>query len=227
MKTERFIDHFRLLIKNWGSVVRGTIIGYWSGLVPHLTVTLASNLSYTVEKKRQKKKEKYDTKGDYACLVSAETANNAAAFTCLLPLLLIGVPITTSEAILYQILTTNGMVLGLSQFVDTNLIYIIGISLVVINVICVFIAWPCAKYIGYFNKIPLKWLNIFIFCLLVFLVGYVGSQLAQTGYNLLVLAVLTPIGVLLRKYDTLPLIFGFVLQNSLEVVFYRFAIIWF
>lgn len=227
MQSEKFINHFKMLIKHWRSVVRGSAIGYWCGLVPHLTTELASNLAYSVERKQREKSGKYDLQGDYPSLVSAETANNAAAFTCLLPLLLIGVPITTSEAILYQMITSSGMVLGFSHFINSDLIYIIGFSLIVINILCIFVAWPFAKYIEYVNKIPLKWLNIGIFCLLVFLVGFVGSQVAQMWYYLTVLAVLAPIGVLLRKRDTLPLIFGFILQDLLEAVFFRAMILWF
>ena len=43
-----------------------------------------------------------------AKLTAAETANNSASFSMLLPLLLLGIPITGSEAFLYNIVVNNG-----------------------------------------------------------------------------------------------------------------------
>ena len=86
----RFVTHWLEILKHRWSVVRGALIGYFCGFVPGLTVVLASNASYAVERKL---KGSLDANGDYGGLVTAETANNAAAFTSLIPLLGFGIPL--------------------------------------------------------------------------------------------------------------------------------------
>jgi putative tricarboxylic transport membrane protein len=118
-----FIMHIKEYCKHIGSSVRGTLIGSVCGLVPHLTSTLASNVSYVFEMARQKKKKAYNEKGDIKSLVSAETANNAAGLTQLTPLLLIGIPITTSEAIILNIIENNMEVINWTTTIRRSCIH--------------------------------------------------------------------------------------------------------
>jgi hypothetical protein len=48
-----------------------------------------------------------------------------------------------------------------------------------------------------------------------------GDKLFQSGYYLIVFFTLLPIGYMLRNYNTLPLIFTFVVQTRLDVVAIR------
>ena len=71
------LDHFKNVLQHKWSVVRGTVIGYFAGMIPGVSIVASSNLSYSVEKKIRG--SNYDQNGDIACLISAETANNAGA----------------------------------------------------------------------------------------------------------------------------------------------------
>ena len=71
------------------SSIRGSVIGYLCGFVPGVNTILATNTSYSVEKRLNR-----NSPGRQ--LVASETANNSGQFASMLPLLLIGIPITGS-----------------------------------------------------------------------------------------------------------------------------------
>jgi len=212
----KFMMHVREYLKNVGSSVRGTLIGSLCGLVPHLTSTLASNVAYVFETRRQKKRNEYNTKGDIKSLVSAETANNAAGLTQLAPLLLIGIPITTSEAIVLNIIENNMEVVNWTTTISTGMFNQLLVYFVLMNLICVAAAWPFAKHLHVIFKLNQKTLYSLTFLVLVLLVWYLGDMRQQSAFYLYVLMALMPLGALLRKYDTLILVFAFVLQTQIE-----------
>ena len=208
--------HIKEYCKHIGSSVRGTLIGSVCGLVPHLTSTLASNVSYVFEMARQKKKKAYNEKGDIKSLVSAETANNAAGLTQLTPLLLIGIPITTSEAIILNIIENNMEVINWTTTIETGMFNQLLLYFVAMNFICVLAAWPFAKHLHVIFKINQKVLYSLTFFVLVVLVYYLGDMKQQGMFYIYILLVLMPIGAMLRRWDTLILVFAFVLQGQIE-----------
>jgi len=212
----KFLTHIKEYCKHLSSSIRGTLVGSLCGLVPHLTATLASNVAYVLEMGRQKKKNQYNKKGDIKSLVSAETANNAAGLTQLTPLLLIGIPITTSEAIVLNIIENNMEVINWTTTLQTNLFNNLLLYFVLMNFICVLAAWPFAKHLHVIFKINPRFLYSITFIVLVALVYYVGDMRQQGLYYLYVLMFLIPIGAILRKQDTLILVFAFVLQGQIE-----------
>lgn len=211
------IDPFKHLgkfFKHISSCIRGSIIGFFLGLTPYLTTVISSNVSYTVEKWLRKKKNVYDDTGDYGSLVSAETANNAAALSSLLPLLIIGIPITSSEAVLLELTTANGFTFYVEEFY--GLFIMISMALVVINFLGILISWPLAKnfYIFYYIDIKTIYKIVLGFCaLMTIYLGYTNHVLT---YYLIISFLLGGLGYLLRKYNTMPLIFVFMMQDGLE-----------
>lgn len=212
----KIMQHMREYVKHLGSSIRGTFIGSVCGLVPHLTSTLASNVAYVVEVARGKKKGTYDEKGDIKSLVSAETANNAAGLTALTPLLLIGIPITTSEAIVLNIIENNMEVVNWTTTIETGMFNKLLLYFVLMNFICVLAAWPFAKHLHVVFKINQKYLYAFTFLVLVFLVWYLGDYTQKGQFYLYCLFCLMPLGFILKRYDTLILVFAFVLQGQIE-----------
>jgi len=212
----KFVDHLKEFWRNIGSSIRGTVIGSLCGLVPHMTSTLASNVAYIREMSRSKKRGIYDENGDIKSLVSAETANNAAGLTQLTPLLLIGIPITTSEAIVLNIIENNMEVVNWKTTVESGMFGTLAIYFVVMNALCLLAAWPFAKHLHVLFKVNQKVLYTCTFVLLMCLVFYMGTIVQQQMYYMIVTIALLPLGYLLRRWDTLILIFAFVLQGQIQ-----------
>jgi putative tricarboxylic transport membrane protein len=216
LSESKFFVHTKEYIKNIGASLRGTIIGSVCGLVPHLTAALASNVSYIYEKYRRQKKNVYDKDGDLPSLVSAETANNAAGLTQLTPLLLIGIPITTSEAIILNVLENNMVVTNWKSTIESGIFNQVLIWFVAMNLICVIAAWPFAKHLHVIFRISQKILYSLTFLVLACLVYYLGNLTQQGWFYILVLLALMPLGYVLKRYDTLIVVFAFILQKQIE-----------
>ncbi|MDQ0338092.1 putative tricarboxylic transport membrane protein [Caldalkalibacillus uzonensis] len=79
--------------------VRGSIIGFFTGVLPGAGATIASLLSYSFEKKVSKQPQEFG-KGHMPGLVAPETANNAASSGAMIPLLTLGIPGSGATAVL-------------------------------------------------------------------------------------------------------------------------------
>jgi TctA family transporter len=176
-------------------------------------MTISSNTAYRLEVANQKRKGTYN-KGNYNSLVAAETANNSATLSNLLPLFLLGIPLSGSEIIFYDIISSKGFVFY-RDFTFDFFSEVIVQNLIIINCIAFLVAWPFARYIKIFALIPYNYMRVFIFVLLCFILYYVGAQYFQGAYYLAVFLILLPLGYLLRNQDTLPFVFVFILQERL------------
>lgn len=208
--------HFKNFFKYWKSSIRGTVLGFFGGLVPGLSTTLSSTLSYTVEKKLDKDYRP----GSMKCLIASETANNSGSFSMLIPLLILGIPIVPSEALLYDINASKGFVFGASTF-DLQIFYVVVFVLMLANCVSLIMCWPFAKYVALINTIDKRIVNIIIMCVLFVIMLYIGSYTWQSFYYFVVFLLLLPISYVLRNENTLPLIFIFLVQDRLETLFYR------
>src|SRR5690606_33926329 len=84
----------------WGAIGRGSVFGFFIGLIPGGGAILGSLLSYSVEKKLSKEPEKFG-KGAIAGVAGPESANNSAASASFIPLLTLGIPGNAVTAVLF------------------------------------------------------------------------------------------------------------------------------
>jgi putative tricarboxylic transport membrane protein len=200
---------------NWISSIRGAIIGFFAGLIPGLTFTISSQFAYSVEKTLQSKSYKI---GNSNCLAAAESANNSAIVSFLIPLLIFGIPISASEILIYDLVIGKGVVFNFNWFYNANSITFLATAFIVANILAFTAAWPLAKLL---SNVVYKY-NKAIFnlslLLLFFTVVYVGVEKHDLGFYLSVSGILLPIGYMLRKYDCIPLIFAFMISNHFDRV---------
>lgn len=82
-----------------GPMLRGSFLGFLVGTAPGAGATVASLMSYSLEKSLSKTPEKFG-KGAMAGLVGPEAANNGASAGAMVPLLTLGIPGSASTAVL-------------------------------------------------------------------------------------------------------------------------------
>ena len=114
-----------------------SVIGFFGGLTPGLTTTMSSQLAWIYSKTTKSTPVER--------IIASETANNAGAFSQLLPLILLGIPLVGSEALVLGLLEGKGFRLNTTTFKD--IFIIISIALIFINIIGLCLAWPFAKHI--------------------------------------------------------------------------------
>ena len=199
------------------SSLRGSVIGFFCGLVPGVTTVLATNASYSLEKKLHKNDSGRQ-------LLASETANNAGQFSSMLPLLLIGIPITGSEVVLYSLLIDAGWSPFQFDNLDNNITMIFSTIVpwfVLVNVIAILIAWPFAKQLLKIVGMNKNILIATIIVIVVLLNFYVGMLDYRAGAYMIYLLLFSVCGIMFRNMETVPLIFMFILGNEIEGVFYR------
>ena len=220
---DSILVHVKEFVGNISSAIRGTVVGIVGGLIPHVGVPLATNVSYSVEKSIGKKNGTYNPDGDLKSLTSAETSNNAAVFMQLMPLVLLGIPITTSEAILISIIDRTSYGITLSQTVQSGMFDILVLFFIAVNIICFALSWPLVKLVTWIGQIPFKYIFSTTMIILIYLVWWQGNREMDGVYYIGTFLALAPLGWLLRKTEPIILVIGFVLQAKF---FESFTVFW-
>jgi putative tricarboxylic transport membrane protein len=204
--------------KDWadsaGPISRGTLIGFFLGILPGAGPVISSFTSYAVEKKISKHPEKFGT-GVIEGVAGPETANNAAVGGAFVPLLTLGIPPTPSMAILLGCLLSYGVQVGPLLIKNTpdifwgvvSSMYIGNLILLVLNLPLIGL-WVKILKVPYVILFPL----ILLFCV-------VGVYSINTTTDEVILMVLFGvIGYLMKKYgyEAAPMIMAMILSPLME-----------
>ena len=81
------------------AIARGTVLGFFVGVLPGAGPTIATFLSYAVEKRVTKHPQEFG-KGAIEGVAGPESANNAAATGAMVPMLTLGIPGSATTAIM-------------------------------------------------------------------------------------------------------------------------------
>jgi len=90
------------------AVLRGSVIGFFVGLLPGGGALVGSLISYTVEKKIARNPERFG-QGAIEGVAGPEAANNGAASASFIPLLTLGIPGNPSIAMIFAALLIQGV----------------------------------------------------------------------------------------------------------------------
>ena len=93
------------------TMLRSSLVGLAVGILPGAGATIASFLSYAIEKRMSRHPEQMGT-GLPAGIVASEAANNAATAGSMVPLLSFGIPGGNAAAIMMTILLVKGVQVG-------------------------------------------------------------------------------------------------------------------
>jgi putative tricarboxylic transport membrane protein len=205
-------------LKDWRDsawpIIRGSVLGFFLGILPGGGAVISSFVSYGVEKKCSRHPEKFGT-GVIEGVAGPETANNAATGGAFIPLLTLGIPANAVMAMLLGALIIYGMQPGpmlIKQHPDlfwgvVTSMYVGNGMLLVLNLPLIGI-WVKILKIPYPILFPL----ILLFCLIgVFSlnnnVGEIGLMLFFGG-----------VGYLMKKfnYEAAPLVLALVLGPMME-----------
>ncbi|SOD98993.1 tripartite tricarboxylate transporter permease [Blastococcus haudaquaticus] len=94
-----------------GAIARGSVIGFFVGILPGGGGVLSSLASYGVEKRIAKDPTRFG-RGAIEGVAGPETANNAGATSAFIPLLTLGIPANSATAILFGALLLQGITPG-------------------------------------------------------------------------------------------------------------------
>ena len=210
-------------LKDWAesiwSIVRGSILGFFLGIIPGGGAVVASLASYAIEKKVSKHPEEFG-KGAIAGVAGPESANNSAAGGAFIPLLTLGIPANPVMAILLGALMIHGLTPGpllmtkapdlfwgtiVSMYIGNGMLLVLNLPMIGL--------WVKVLRVPYYLLYPL----ILLFCL----IGAYGIE--NSVGDVIMMLIFGILGFLMKKfrYDGAPMILALVLGQRLEAALRR------
>ncbi len=205
-------------VKDWiqakGAILRGTLIGYFLGILPGGGAVLSSFVAYAVEKRFSRYPEKFGT-GVIEGVAAPEAANNSAAQSAFIPLLTLGIPSNSVMALLLGALVIHGVTPGpLLITQHPQVFWGVVASMYFGNLMLLFLNLPLIRMWVQFLKVPYAVLMplIILFCIIgvYTIANSIVDVLFMLGFGV--------IGYLTKKlkYDVAPFVLAFVLGPMLE-----------
>ena len=182
---------------NVRTMVMGSFLGYFVGILPAAGATPGSLMAYGMAKMIAKEPETYG-KGNIDGVVAPEAANNAASTGAMLPMLTLGIPGSPTTAILLGGMVIWGLEPGPLLFVEhKDFVWGLIASLYAANVFALLINLAFIPLFLWVLKMPFTILAPIIFVLCV-IGGYAPTQSLHDVWLMLIFGV---VGYLMRKLD--------------------------
>ena len=201
-----------------GAIGRGTIIGFFLGIIPGIGAIIPTFLAYAVEKKVSKHPEKFGT-GVIEGVASPETANNSYANGAMVPLLTLGIPGSPTLAVLMGAFIIHGLTPGPFLFKERpDVVWGLIASLSLGNVMLLILNLPLVGLWAKLLEIRYQYLypGILLFCILG------AYSLNQSVFDVGVMVAFGVLGYIFRKLDwplaptVLALILGPMMERALR-----------
>lgn len=195
--------------------LNGSVIGFFIGVLPGAGSTIASFLSYGLEKAVSRRADKFGT-GVIEGVAAPEGANNSETGGSLVPLLTLGIPGSSTTAILLAALFLWGFRPGpLLIQENPNLFWGLVASMYVGNVMLLILNLPLVPVFAQILKVPYYVLYPGIFGISIVGVYTISNSL----FDVWMLGIFGLLGYFMRKldYPAAPLVLGMVLGERLEL----------
>lgn len=204
--------------KDWlaskGAIARGSLLGFFLGVLPGGGALIASFASYAVEKKISRHPQQFG-RGAIEGVAGPEAANNAACGGAFIPLLTLGIPANAVMAVLLGALMIHNIIPGpFLMEKHPDLFWGTICSMYLGNVMLLVLNLPLIGLWVKVLKVPYPLL--FPLILLVCLIGV--YSLNGSLVEMAIMILFGVIGYLLKKfgYEAAPLILSLVLGTMLE-----------
>jgi putative tricarboxylic transport membrane protein len=197
VSVSRTIDALGILLKSWKSMLMGSLLGYFVGILPAAGATPGSLMAYGVAKSTSKDPDSYG-KGNIDGVVAPEAANNAASTGSMLPMLTLGIPGSPTTAILLGGMVIWGLEPGPLLFVEhKDFVWGLIASLYSANFFALVINIMFIPVFIWVLKTPFTVLAPIIFVLCI-IGGFAPTQSMHDVWLMLLFGV---VGYLMRKLD--------------------------
>ena len=197
-----------------GAIARGSLLGFFLGILPGGGGVIGSFISYAVEKRVSRHPERFG-KGAIEGVAGPESANNAATGGAFIPLLTLGIPSNVVIAMLLGALMIHGVTPGpLLMKQNPQVFWGVIVSMYVGNFMLLILNLPLIGIWVKILKIPYKILFplILLFCLIgVYSVG-------NSVFDIYIMLIFGILGYLMKKfgYEGAPMVLAFVLGPMME-----------
>jgi putative tricarboxylic transport membrane protein len=205
-------------LKDWKDsiwpIIRGSVLGFFVGILPGPSAAIAAFSSYAVEKRISRHPERFGT-GTIEGIAGPESANNSATAGAFIPLLSLGIPSNITMALFMGALMIHGIQPG-PQFIGNypDLFWGIITSMYIGNALLLALNLPLIGMWVRVLKIPYKILFplIFLFCV----IGV--YTLNNNTVEISIMLIFGILGFVFRRagFDAAPFLLALVLGPIME-----------
>ena len=214
LRVDRLMPTRTDLRRSVAPFARGSVIGFFMGLLPGSPGAATSLASYAVEKRLSRRRDEFGN-GAVEGVAGPEAANNALAVSSMIPLFTLGIPTSATVAIMAGAFTINGLIPGPLLFRDNpDVAWAIIASLLVGNVILLFLNIPLARVWVSLLRIPFPYLMGLI---MVFLI--LGTySINGTTFDVFVMVAAGALGYVLQLVGVplTPMVLALILVPMIE-----------
>ena len=198
---------------------RGTVLGFFAGILPGSGGTIAAFMAYGVEKRLSKQPEAFG-KGAVEGIAAPEASNNAAAGGSMVPLLALGIPGSATTAVMLVAFQMYGLQPGPLLFQNSgNLVWGLIASLYIANLLLLVINVPLVGMWSRLLSVPsgLLYSSVIVFSILG------AYSLKGSLSDVVIILVLGLLAFAMRRFDfpIAPVLLGIVLGPLIEQEFRR------
>jgi len=200
--------------RSFAPIFRGSVLGFFIGLLPGPSPVISTFVSYMTEKKLSNHPDQFG-EGAIEGVAGPEAANNAAVGGAYVPLLALGVPFTPAMAVVVGALMLHGITPGPMMMTERpELFWGVIASMYLGNVMLLVLNLPLVQLFAQITKVPKP-----ILLPLITLLCLVGVYSVNSSYvDLYVLALFGILGFILRDlgYSPAPLVLALVIGPMME-----------
>lgn len=211
---KRVVTAFKELTSTWRTMIMGSLLGYFVGILPAAGATPGSLMAYGLAKSTAKNPQDYG-KGEIRGVVAPEAANNAASTGSMLPMLTLGIPGSPTTAILLGGMIVWGLEPGPLLFIEhKEFVWGLISSLYTANALALIINIAFIPAFIAILKMPFTILAPIIFVLCI-VGGYAPTNTLHDVWLMLIFGI---VGYILRKlnYPMAPIALAIVLGPLAE-----------
>lgn len=193
---------------------RGTVLGFFAGILPGAGASFGAFIAYVAEKKWLGKRGNFG-QGDPRGVAAPEAGNNAAAGGTLVPMLALGVPGSATTAVLLGVLMSLDITPGPLLFTkNPDVVWGLIAALFIGNIMLLAMNLPMVGLFARVLNIPVKYLMPGV--VLVSFVGVYG--ISGSIFDLYVMLGFGVVGWVFRKagIPLVPVVMGLVLGEQME-----------
>jgi putative tricarboxylic transport membrane protein len=195
-------------------IARGSLLGFFIGVLPGGGAIISSFIAYAVEKKLSKHPERFG-KGAIEGVAAPESANNSAATSSFIPLLTLGIPGNASIAMIFAALLIHGIRPGpLLVAQQPEVFWGLVASMYLGNIMLLVLNLPLIGLWVKLLKVPYPLLAPLI--LVFVLIG--AYSVNNSAFDVGITIAFGFFGYLMRKFDfePAPLVLAMILGPQLE-----------
>ena len=200
-------------------ILECSVVGVFIGILPGAGGDIASWVGLNLAKNQSKHKELFGT-GIPEGVAAPEAANNAVTGGALIPLLTLGIPGSSTAAVMLGGLTIHGLNPGFELFSKfAGITYAVIIGFLVANILMGLVGWAAGRYLTKVSKVPIPILLPCI-AMLSIIGAYATKQNMFTVYVCLIFGLL---GFLMRKFGipTAPVVLALILGPMADEQIYQ------